>query len=215
MSKRDFVLTFGSLEDFTDEVLHRNIHTVHLMDGTRDESVSKEAPSPWRRYVITLTARDGDDLLACDIPVGGEWQIFVRDNGRLHSDNLAVGSRLVRAYLAMHGLEVRPGMYTLDYRKLMVAGSLLWQFRDKRLTPRWENFPQYVGESYEEIETIDLGTVRAVIVAADYGVVFRFDDGDLGRIFFGPCPTVQDATKAARLVLEAWQLVQDRVQEVA
>ena len=166
MSKTKFVITFGSLEDFTDEVLHRNVHTVHLFSGIRDESAGKGAPSLWRRYLVILTVRDGDDILVCQISVGGQWAIFARDPaGLVHSDNLVIAEKLVRAYLIMHGLEVRPGMYALDYKNLITASARLWRFdgdkgEDKRLVPRWAGFPQWPGKNHDVLDVIEVGQLK-------------------------------------------------------
>jgi len=277
MSKTKFVITFGSLEDFTDEVLHRNIHTVHLFSGIRDESAGKGAPSPWRRYQVVLTVRDGDDILVCQVSVGGQWAIFARDPaGLVHSDNLVIAEKLVRAYLIMRGLEVRPGMYALDYKNLITAGARLWRFDgNKRLVPRWAGFPQWNGD-HDVQDVIEVGQVKpsdvtpavfgkyvdavrrnieqheecrivyANITATEDGMAFYFEaldgldlgsdedtggwgypydpvdsfvlaDEDEGKVsgIFGPCPTIQDAVKAAKLIFEAWRLAQDRTQEVA
>ncbi|RLC66032.1 MAG: hypothetical protein DRI52_12470, partial [Chloroflexi bacterium] len=164
MSKTKFVITFGSLEDFTDEVLHRNIHTVHLFSGIRDESAGKGAPSPWRRYQVVLTVRDGDDILVCQVSVGGQWAIFARDPaGLVHSDNLVIAEKLVRAYLIMRGLEVRPGMYALDYKNLITASARLRRSHgDKPLVPRWAGFPQLSQNavSHSSLDTAKVGQVK-------------------------------------------------------
>jgi len=139
-----FSITFADLKDFADEAIHLGIPVVHLESLVHDEVSSKDAPGAWRNYTIVLTTRHEDEILVCRIVVGGIWAIFAKEAaGLVHSDNLLIAEKLVRAYLLMRGLDVQPGMYSLNYKDMITAGASIWQFQEKRLVPCWENFPQY------------------------------------------------------------------------
>ena len=196
-----FSITFADLKDFVDSVLHLGIPVVRLESLIHDEVPSKDAPSSWRNYTIILTTRNEDEILVCRIVVGGIWAIFAKEAaGLVHSDNLLIAEKLVRAYLLMRGLDVQPGMYSLNYKDMITAGASIWQFQEKRLVPCWENFPQYDKEVRREIKVIDDACARVYeINGIGNGYVLRFDDLEIA---FGPIPTIEIATQIAHLIHE-------------
>lgn len=220
MNDKTFI-TFSSLEDFVDSVLYQGLVTVHMESLIHDESGGKGAPSPWRHYTIMLTARSDDEILVCRLVVGGTWAIFAKDEpGLIHSANLVVAEKLVHAYLLLRNVSVRPGMYVTGLnlpKDLITAGANIWQFQDKRLVPRWENFPLYDGKILPKrkprpLDGIPVSIYEAGFEYVSYVVMFN-------GLNFDAVSCIETATKIAHLIyeaqLEAQLLVQDCVQEVA